>query len=142
MKKENRINSIDKQLLDSIKQIVINARKKVSQKVNQELIFTYWQIGKEIVETEQKNNINNKTSRQIILNLSKLLTIEIGKGFSRSNLFNMRKFYIEFPNVQSLTGHLTWTHICELLIIADKDKRSFYEKESVNASWSVRELKR
>ena len=139
---EKALNTIDKSLLESIKHIVLNARKNVYQKVNQELIFTYWQIGKEIVETEQKNNIDNPTSRQIILNLSKQLTNEIGKGFSRSNLFNMRKFYMEYPNVQSVTGHLTWTHICELLIIDDKDKRSFYEKECANASWSIRELKR
>ncbi|MDY0090992.1 MAG: PDDEXK nuclease domain-containing protein [Flavobacteriaceae bacterium] len=139
---ERELNNIDTNLLESIKHIVLNARKSVSQKVNQELVLTYWQIGKEIVETEQKNNIDNQTSRQIILNLSKQLTNEIGKGFSRSNLFNMRKFYIEYPNVQTVTGHLTWTHICELLIIEDKDKRSFYEKESANSSWSIRELKR
>lgn len=139
---ENALNNIDRSLLESIKHIVLKARKNVYQKVNQELALTYWQIGKEIVETEQKNNIDNQTSRQIILNLSKQLTNEIGKGFSRSNLFNMRKFYIEYKSVQSLTGHLTWTHICELLIIEDKDKRSFYEKECTNASWSIRELKR
>ncbi len=92
--------------------------------------------------TEQKNNIDNQTSRQIILRLSKLLSHEVGKGFSRSNLFNMRKFYLEYSSVQSLTGHLTWTHICELLVIENKDKRSFYEKETVSSSWSIRELKR
>ena len=96
----------------------------------------------EIVDTKQKNNLDNQSSRQIILNLSKLLTKEIGKGFSRSNLFNMRKLYTEYPDVQSLTGHLTWTHFCELLIIEDKAKRSFYEKETVNSNWSIRELKR
>ncbi|MEO6832305.1 MAG: DUF1016 N-terminal domain-containing protein [Chitinophagaceae bacterium] len=127
------LNSIDASLLESIKHIVLSARKSTFQKVNQELIITYWRIGKEIADTEQKNNINTQTSRQIILNLSKLLTTEIGKGFSRSNLFNMRKLYTEYPDVQSVIGHLTWTHICELLIIDDKDKRSFYEKEAVNA---------
>ena len=96
----------------------------------------------EIVDTKQKNNLDNQSSRQIILNLSKLLTKEIGKGFSRSNLFNMRKLYTEYPDVQSLTGHLTWTHFCELLIIEDKAKRSFYEKETVNSNCSIRELKR
>ena len=109
---EKTLNNIDKSLLESIKHIVLNARKNVYQKVNQELILTYWQIGKEIVETEQKNNIDNQTSRQIILNLSKQLTYEIGKGFSRSNLFNMRKFYTEYKNVQMLSGHISWSHIC------------------------------
>lgn len=43
---------------------------------------------------------------------------------------------------QSLTGKLSWTHYCELLSISDKDKRSFYERETINSSWSVREMKR
>jgi predicted nuclease of restriction endonuclease-like (RecB) superfamily len=129
-------------LVDSIKDIILSARNNVFQKVNQELIVAYWRIGKEIVETEQKINVDNQTSRQIILSLSKLLSQEVGKGFSRSNLFNMRKFYLEYSNVLSLTGHLTWTHICELLVIENRDKRSFYEKETVSSSWSIRELKR
>ncbi|HAQ38867.1 MAG TPA: hypothetical protein DCQ58_10200 [Saprospirales bacterium] len=128
--------------MESIKHIVLNARKNVSQKVNQELILTYWQIGKEIVEAEQKNNIDNQTSRQIILNLSKQLTHEIGKGFSRSNLFNMRKLFMEYPDVQMLSGQLGWSHICELMIIEDKNKRSFYEKEAAVSSWSFKDLKR
>ena len=138
----DKLTVIDRDLVENIKSIILSSRKSLSQRVNQELIFTYWRIGKEIVDTEQKNNLDNQSSRQIILNLSKLLTKEIGKGFSRSNLFNMRKLYTEYPDVQSLTGHLTWTHICELLIIEDKAKRSFYEKETVNSNWSIRELKR
>ncbi len=139
---ENKLGNIDKNLVEVIKSIILAARKTVAQKVNQELVLTYWNIGKEIVEAEQKNNIDSQTSRQIILNLSKLLTDEIGRGFSRSNLFNMRKFYVEYSSVQTLSGHLTWSHICELLIIEDKKKRSFYEKESELASWTFRELKR
>lgn len=136
------LDKIDNDLLKSIKSIIENSRKNISQKINHELVHTYWSIGKEIITSETINNVDNKTSRQIILNLSKQLTKEIGKGFSRSNLFNMRKFYLEYPDVQSLTGHLTWTHICELLIIEDKDKRNFYEKETINSNWSIRELKR
>lgn len=129
-------------LIENIKYIILNARKNIYQKVNQELILTYWQIGKEVVEAEQKYNIDKQTSRQIILNLSKQLTKEVGKGFSRSNLFNMRKFYIEYPNVQMLSGHISWSHICEILMIEDKGKRSFYEKEINNSSWTYKELKR
>lgn len=139
---QENLENIGSNLSEIIKSIISTSRKNVYQKVNQQLILTYWQIGSEIVAAEQKNKIDSTTSRQIILRLSKILTNEIGKGFSRANLFNMRKFYITYPDVQSLTGHLSWTHICELLIIEDNDKRSFYEKESVNSSWSVRELKR
>ena len=70
------------------------------------------------------------------------MTAEYGKGFSRSNLQNMRQFYLAYPKCQSVTGKLSWTHYCELLLISDTQKRSFYEKECVNARWSVRELKR
>ena len=54
----------------------------------------------------------------------------------------MRALYLNYENCQSLTGKLTWTHYCELLSISDKNKRGFYEKEAINANWSVRELKR
>lgn len=122
---------IDKSLIENIKEIIINSRTNITRKVNYALIATYWQIGSEIVLNEKRNNIDNKSSRQIILSLSKQLTKELGKGFSRSNLFNIRKFFIEYPSVQTLSGQLNWSHICELLIIDDKDKRNFYEKEKV-----------
>ena len=55
---------------------------------------------------------------------------------------NMRAFYLSYEKCQSVTGKLSWTHYCELLSISDKDKRGFYEKEAINANWSVREMKR
>ena len=74
--------------------------------------------------------------------LSKALTKEFGKGFSRSNLQNMRSLYLVYPKCQTLSGKLSWSHYCELLFISDDDRRSFYEKECVRSGWSVRELKR
>jgi len=129
-------------LIESIREIIKDARKRVARNVNIELIATYWKIGKTIVENEQTKKIDSKSSRQLILSLSKELTNELGKGFSRANLFNMRKFYLEYPDVQTLSGQLTWSHYSELLIIEDESKRHFYAKETVNSSWSVRELKR
>ena len=133
---------IDKNLVENIKELIVASRTSIGQKVNYALIATYWKIGNEIVLNEEKNNIDNQSSRQIILSLSKQLTGELGRGFSRSNLFNMRKFYLEYPNVQTLSGQLSWSHICELLIIESKEKRGFYEKEIINSNWSIRELKR
>ena len=72
--------------------------------------------------------------------LSKILTDEFGKGFSVSNLQNMRAFYLNYENCQSVIGKLPWTHYCELLSISDKDKRSFYEREAIHSNWSVREF--
>lgn len=66
----------------------------------------------------------------------------LGRGFSKSNLFNMRSFYVCYPNFPDASRKLTWSHYCELLSISDPDARSFYEKETVNSNWSVRELKR
>jgi len=139
---ENLNNILVPELLDSISKIIIDARKRVIQTINNELIVTYWRIGKEIVEKEQMNNIDNQTSRQIILQLSKQLTESLGNGFSRSNLFNMRKLYIEFPNVQTLSGHLSWSHICELIMVDNKSKRDFYLAQTQEHKLSVRELRK
>lgn len=54
----------------------------------------------------------------------------------------MRMFYLTYEKIQSVNGKLSWTHYCELLSISDKNKRNFYEQESVNANCSVRALKR
>ncbi len=129
-------------LLESIKDIMLDARIQVASQVNHTLIAAYWNIGKAILEYENILQIDAVSSRQVILELSKQLTMELGRGFSRSNLFNMRKFYMEYPDVQTVSGQLSWSHICELLIIEEPHKRGFYEKESANSNWSVRELKR
>ncbi len=54
----------------------------------------------------------------------------------------MRAFYLAYPKCQTLSGKLSWSHYCELLIISDPDRRGFYEKECEQSKWSVRELKR
>lgn len=104
--------------------------------------YPYWKIGESIVRHEQNDNIRAEYGEQTLKLLSKELTNELGRGFSRSNLQNMRAFYLNYDIRQSLTGKLSWTHYCELLSISDKDKRSFYERETINSSWSVREMKR
>lgn len=129
-------------MIQEIKELLTAARGRVAAAVNTELITTYWNIGRIIVEHEQKNQIRAEYGKQTLKELSKVLTDEFGKGFSRSNLQNMRALYLNYEKCQSLTGKLTWTHYCELLSISDRDKRSFYEKEAINAGWSVRELKR
>jgi len=135
MKKEFDLTQKMDGLLDSIRSIILKARKNVAKSINSELIATYWEIGKLIIEVESSSKFDHKSSRQLILKLSSQLTKELGSGFSRANLFNMRKFYTEYPNVQTLSGQLNWSHYCELLIIEDKQKRAFYEKETENSSW-------
>ena len=67
---------------------------------------------------------------------------ELGKGFSRPNLINMKKLYKNYPGGQTLSDHLNWSHYCELILVEDDDARGFYEKECQNSRWSVRELHR
>lgn len=140
MKKDVDLNQ--NRLIENIKGIIQDARKNAAINVNHELTAAYWNIGKVIIDNEKVNNVDTISSRQIILELSKRLATKIGKGFSRSNLFNMRKFFLKYPNVQTVSGQINWSHICELLIIEDAHKRGFYEKELINSSWPVRELKR
>ena len=125
-----------------IRELLENARKNVAQQVNTQLLTTYWNIGRIIVEYEQQNQIRADYGKQTLRELSKELTWEFGKGFSRSNLQNMRAFYLAYEKCQTVSGKLSWSHYCELLSITDENKRSFYEKESINSGWSVRELKR
>lgn len=128
--------------LSQIRQIVVQARGQVAQSVNSALLQTYWDIGKVLVETEQHGETRAEYGKRLLLELSKHLSQELGKGFSRSNLQSMRNFYLAYPNCQTVSGKLSWSHYCELLAISDPEKRSFYEKECLQASWSVRELKR
>ena len=129
-------------LLKEIRDILLQARQNVAAQVNIQLLNTHWNIGRCIADFEQRQNIQAEFEAETFIALSKALTREFGRGFSRSNLYNMRRFYLTHQNVQSVIGHLSWTHQCELLAISDDAKRSFYEKEAANANWSVRELKR
>ncbi len=125
-----------------IKELLNKSRNTVAVQINSELLATYWKIGEIIVKYEQNEQIRVTYGEKTLKHFSKELTKELGKGFSLSNIYNMRQFYIKYSIFQSVTGKLTWTHYCELLSISDDDKRSFYEKECVNSGWSVRELKR
>ena len=135
-------NKLMSPLIGEIKNILDMARSNVAKEVNNELIISYWKIGEIIVRYQQNESIRAAYGEQTLKRLSKALTSEFGKGFSRSNLQNMRAFYLNYENCQSVTGKLSWTHYCELLTISNRNKRSFYEKEAINANWSVRELKR
>ena len=137
---ENKIQ-LSNSLISEIKTVLETARQNVAQQINDELLTAYWNIGRIIVEHEQGNKDRAEYGTQTLKELSKVLTAEFGKGFSRSNLQNMRAFYLIYQKCQTLSGKLSWSHYCELLSISDKNKRDFYEKETANSDWSVRELK-
>lgn len=129
-------------MINEIRELLLNARQRVAVQVNTELLSTYWNVGKIIVEHEQESKDRADYGKQTLKQLSKELTKEFGKGFSVSNLYNMRLFYMHHQKFQTVSGKLSWSHYCELLTISDPDKRSFYEKETINSRWSIRELKR
>lgn len=129
-------------VLQEIKRVLDTARSNVARQVNNELLNTYWNIGRIICEYEQSIPERADYGKQTLKELSKELTKEFGKGFSRANLYNMRLFYQSYEKIQTVSGKLSWSHYCELLSISDTDKRSFYEKEAINSGWSVREMKR
>ena len=129
-------------LVEQVRVLLEASRQRIAVEVNTTLLQTYWEIGKVIVEDEALHIGDVAYEKQSLRQLSKALTTEFGKGFSRSNLSNMRQFYLTHKNVQTVSGQLSWSHYCELLSISDSDKRSFYEKETINAGWSVRELRR
>ena len=139
---ENNEDKISDELTKEIKSLILDARNNLSKEINRNLINTYWNVGKVIVEKEQEGKIKAEYGKTILLTVANKLKKEIGMGFSKSNLFNMRKFYLTYPKIPDMSGILGWSHYCELISIREETKRQFYEKEAVNSKWSVRELKR
>ena len=91
-------------LLKEIGQLVEQARHNIARNINTELLYTYLHVGRLIAEQEMRDNIDEQPARQLILELSKALSKMVGKGFSRSNLFSMRRFYQVYRNVRTVSG--------------------------------------
>ena len=135
-------NEMLNELVSSIEKTVSQAKEKLASSVNSTMTETYWLIGKYIVETEQNGQIKAAYGTKLLTTLSHELTLRLGKGYSRPNLNNMRKFYLKYPMCQTVSDKLSWSHICELIKIEDDLERSFYENQAVNEKWGVRELQR
>ena len=152
-------------LLTEVRQLVQSARRGVSTIVDTFQVMTNFEIGRRIVEHEQKGAKRAAYGAELLKELSERLTEEFGRGFSRSNLEYMRKFFLEWqkhaPISQTASGQsalteisqtqsgkfkrpftLSWSHYVVLMTIQDPDERSFYEIESAQSNWNVRELKR
>jgi predicted nuclease of restriction endonuclease-like (RecB) superfamily len=105
---------------------------------------TYFQIGKRIVEEEQGGVSRAEYGSALLKNLSNELIKEFGKGYSEQNLKNMRQFYLIYQKRQTVSSEfkLSWSHYIFLTRIENIDERNFYEIESIENNWSLRELKR
>jgi predicted nuclease of restriction endonuclease-like (RecB) superfamily len=163
-------------LLTDVRQLVQSARRGVSTIVDTFQVMTNFEIGRRIVEHEQKGSKRAAYGAELLKELSERLTDEFGRGFSKSNLASMRAFFLlwsdRLPIFQTASGKFTgqeiiqttsgqsplteirqtpsgkspftlsWSHYVVLMTIQDPDERSFYEIESAQSNWNVRELKR
>lgn len=129
-------------LKKEIGELLAQGREQAGRAINTILVQTYWQIGRHIVEFEQGGSEKSEYGSELLDRLSKDLSLEFGKGFSRSNLFQIRQFYLKFPKVQTLSGQLSWSHYAEIIKAENDLEISFYVKECEKENWSVRELKR
>ncbi|PKL69882.1 MAG: DUF1016 domain-containing protein [Methanomicrobiales archaeon HGW-Methanomicrobiales-1] len=158
-------------LVQEIRDLVQSARRAAAQNVNTLQVVTNFEIGRRIVEFEQQGNRRAEYGERIVRELSQRLTAELGRGFSKSNLEYMRRFYLEYyeavpPIAQTVSGQLpaktttetpirqtlsaqftptftlSWSHYIVLMTIENRDERRFYEIESRQNQWSLSELKR
>ena len=129
-------------LIDNISTLWIKAKEKAVVSVNTELLEANWQMGKYIVEFEQGGKARAEYGKHLLINLSKDLTLKNGRGFSRSNLLYMRKFYLSFPKRETVSHILTWSHYFEILKCDDLLEMQFYFRQCITEGWKVRELKR
>jgi predicted nuclease of restriction endonuclease-like (RecB) superfamily len=130
------------QLLSTISSTYEAGRVRAVNAVNAELVRTYWIIGQYIVEFEQAGMQKADYGKGLLEQLSRDLTLQHGRGFSRSNLIRFRQFYLIYPICATVSHVLGWSHIVELLKIENALEREFYEKQTVSENWSVRELQR
>jgi hypothetical protein len=95
-----------------VSSLLKSARGRVVQQVNNIMVLTYFEIGKLIVLEEQKGEVKSKYGSNLINELSARLTEEFGKGFSRTNLRQMLKFYKVYEKQQtpSVIFKLSWSH--------------------------------
>jgi predicted nuclease of restriction endonuclease-like (RecB) superfamily len=126
----------------SIRAIVEKARSTAYRAVNFAMVQAYWEIGRVIIEEEQRGAERAEYGKGLIKELSIRLTNDYGRGFDESNLRNMRLIYHTFPNCDALRHELSWTHYRLLLRVDKEEARNFYMLESVKNNWSTRELER
>ncbi len=131
-----------KNIYNRIHNIIEHARANIMLSVNSEMVQTYWQIGKEIVEEEQKGKGRAEYGKNLLEKLAMRLKIDFGEGYDETNLRKIRQFYLIYPIRDALRLELTWTHHRILMCIDRPEARSFYEIECIKNNWSSRELER
>ena len=121
----------NKQFIQEIKTLLHSARSRAYQSINEIITKTYFEIGRRIVEEEQKGKNRADYGKELLKNLSIELTKEFGRGFSVDNLENMRRFYLVYSKSETVSRkfQLSWSHYIFLSRIKNDDERDFYEIE-------------
>ena len=150
---------MNKEFLQSVANVLERARKNAKAAIDLAMVYAYFETGRLIVEEEQNGSQRAAYGKYLIQELSKYLTGRMGRGYSVTNLKQMRKFYqvyaddrigqtlsdqlVDLPAVS--TGRkfpLSWSHYLKLMRIDNVDERHFYEIEAVQNHWGIRELNR
>ena len=135
------VESVEKELYDNVRAYISAARAKVYAVANAEMVKAYWNVGREIVE-KQGGNERSAYGDGLVDRLAAKLTAEFGPGYTRVNLFYMRRFYLAFPNVHTLCKQLSWSHYRTLITVENEKARQYYFEEAIKSKWSVRDLQR
>lgn len=131
-----------KTLIENIKNVLSEGRKKVQKVANDILLKTNWEVGRYIIEYEQAGKVKAEYGKKLLIELAKDIKVHIPRGYSRTTLVYVRLLYLTYPKSQTLSDQLGWSHYVELLSISDDLERSFYEKQTEIEKWSVKELQR
>ena len=131
-------------ILGKVIGLLNKARTEIVSNVNKTMVYTYYEIGRIIVEEEQKGKGRAEYGLQLVEELSQKLSKEFGKGFSSTNIKQMRSFYNIYSKGQTASDefNLSWSHYLKLMRIDDDNERKFYEIEAYKNNWSLRELQR
>lgn len=140
----SQVSKNSEDFFERITDLLKKARKKAIYSINQTMVYTYFEIGKIIIEEEQKGQKRAEYGKQLIKKLSQKLIKEFGKGFSQRNLEQMRQFYLTYSKTQTLSAEfrLSWSHYLFLTRIDNENERKFYEIEAFDNSWSLRDIQR
>lgn len=143
----NNVPTVDK-FIEEVKALLHSARNYVTTQINTAMVSTYFEIGRRIVEQEQNGASRAQYGNYILDELSDKLSKEFGRGFSITNLKQMRSFYIAYSQKDAIRQtpsdefKLSWSHYLKLMRINDINERKFYEIECRKNNWSLRELQR
>ena len=135
-------------IVEDVVAIIQSAQATAHRAIDTTLVRRNWLVGMRIVNEELKSGARSETyGRKVVPRLAGELTHRLGKGYTRTSLYQYVKFYRMFPEiVHSVSGQshvlLSWTHYRELLRVEDPDARAWYEREAAEQAWSVRTLSR